>query len=195
MAAEATSSSGYSAAALAAAACSSLALGALVGYRLGQASRRGPSAAKPRLWRCSGSDSDESTPAATPRSVSRTDSARGGNGLYLALLVRADMPMSRQDLAEQAARVVLGQFKKQHKRRDPNLRPWEEGGHRMQVLAVGSQGDMLAHQAAARGLALPTHTYATLSKEQGRGQRSVMAIGPAPAELLDQVTAKLPELL
>lgn len=83
--------------------------------------------------------------------------------------------------------MVLGQFKKQHKRRDPNLRPWEEGGHRMQVLAVGSQGDMLAHQAAARGLALPTHTYATLSKEQGRGQRSVMAIGPAPAELLDQV--------
>lgn len=167
MAAEATSSSGYSAAALAAAACSSLALGALVGYRLGQASRRGPSAAKPRMWRRSGSDSDESTPgaplrslkgcsavccstawapartvalsalrmltsaaqlaclstvqcaplpppnpclpaphptlcaAATPRSVSRTDSARGGNGLYLALLVRADMPMSRQDLAEQ----------------------------------------------------------------------------------------------
>lgn len=88
---------------------------------------------------------------------------------------------------KQAARVVLGQFKKQHKRRDPNLRTWEEGGHRMQVLAVGSQADMLAHQAAARGLALPTHTYATLSKEQGRGQRSVMAIGPAPAELLDQV--------
>ena len=83
--------------------------------------------------------------------------------------------------------MVLGQFKKQHKRRDPNLRPWEEGGHRMQVLAVGSQADMLAHQAAARGLALPTHTYATLSKDQGRGQRSVMAIGPAPAELLDQV--------
>ena len=57
----------------------------------------------------------------------------------------------------------------------------------MQVLAVGSQGEMLEHQAAARGLALPTHTYATLSKEQGRGQRSVMAVGPAPAELLDQV--------
>ncbi len=52
---------------------------------------------------------------------------------------------------------------------------------------MGSQGEMLEHQAAARGLALPTHTYATLSKEQGRGQRSVMAVGPAPAELLDQV--------
>ncbi|KAI7837654.1 hypothetical protein COHA_008516 [Chlorella ohadii] len=195
MATEAAPSSGYSAAALAAAACSSLALGALVGYRLGRAQTRGRSAAAPR-WRRSGSDSDESTPAATPRSVSRTDSARGGgSGLCLALLVRADMPMSRQELAQQAARVVLGQFKKQHKRRDPNLRPWEEGGHRMQVLAVGSQGEMLEHQAAARGLALPTHTYATLSKEQGRGQRSVMAVGPAPAELLDQVTGKLPDLL
>lgn len=59
-----------------------------------------------------------------------------------------------------------------------------------QVLAVGSQGDMLAHQAAARGLALPTHTYATLSKEQGRGPRSVMAIGPAPGEQLDRVSRR-----
>lgn len=39
--------------------------------------------------------------AATPRSVSRTDSARGTPGLALALLVRTDLPMSRHDLAAQ----------------------------------------------------------------------------------------------
>lgn len=66
MATEAAPSSGYSAAALAAAACSSLALGALVGYRLGRAQTRGRSAAAPR-WRRSGSDSDESTPGAPLR--------------------------------------------------------------------------------------------------------------------------------
>lgn len=49
---------------------------------------------------------------------------------HLPHLIQPALPCS------QAARVVLGQFKKQHKRRDPNLRPWEEGGHRMQVLSV-----------------------------------------------------------
>lgn len=38
-----------------------------------------------------------------------------------------------KELAEQSARTVLGLFKKQHKRRDPNLRPWEEGGSRIKV--------------------------------------------------------------
>lgn len=28
---------------------------------------------------------------------------------------------------------MLGLFKKQHKRRDPSLRPWEEGGSRIKV--------------------------------------------------------------
>lgn len=64
MAAEASTPAGYSMAALAAAACSSLALGALLGYRLGQAQGRGRSGAASRPWRRSGSDSDESTPGA-----------------------------------------------------------------------------------------------------------------------------------
>lgn len=156
------------------------------------------------------------------------------------LLVRTDVPMSRPELAAQAARTVLGQFKKQYKRRDQHLRAWEEAGHTIQVCGWGcgwacawrggiwpctnrgaylpachvhslaqlppfapplssslplnlpqvlgcpSQHDMLVQQAAARGAALPTHTFAAMTKE-GRGQRSVMAIGPAPAEQLEQV--------
>lgn len=76
--------------------------------------------------------------AATPRSQSvNGDRGGGGGGLRLALLVRTDVALSRAELAEHAARTVLGQFKKQHKRRDPHLRPWEEGGHRMQVSREG----------------------------------------------------------
>lgn len=95
--------------------------------------------------------------------------------------------MGRAELAQHAARVVLGQFKKCHKRRDPGLHAWEEGGHAMRVLGVGSQADMLLVQAAARTRAIPTHTFAGMSKEEGRGQRTVMAVGPAPADQLDEV--------
>lgn len=219
---------------------------------------------------------------------------------------------------------MLGLFKKQHKRRDPNLRPWEEGGSRIkvswggagpwlpqpvrgrgglragalrgaqagpaalarcpaschsaaptmqlppsplpnrrlppsrspppapQVVAVSSQEDMLAKQAAARAQAIATHTFAGADRankvrQQGAARwqgaaadaglccrgwgapapslqaavwrgggarlvqhecgskapalpapapqvRTVMAIGPAPAEQLDEVLAALPEL-
>lgn len=197
--------------------------------------------------------------------------------------------MSRAELAEQAARVVLGQFKKCHKRRDPALRAWEEGGHRMQVRAGGLRcagcggackgpaatppgacnprlcpakpapplrcrptaclafcaagpggGQPAGHAAAPGGRAhaggercnaqlehaglplvhavcclqsaacvvwcrrrlplalypphpprrlpqIPTHTFAGMSKDEGRGQRSAMVLGPAPCEQLEQV--------
>lgn len=73
-----------------------------------------------------------SAAAATPRSLSRQDSALG-SGLRMVLLVRTDMPLSRPELAQQAARTVLGLFKKQFKRKDPALRPWEEGGNHIKV--------------------------------------------------------------
>jgi peptidyl-tRNA hydrolase len=62
----------------------------------------------------------------------------------------------------------------------------------MQVFGVDSQGDMLLQQAAARALTLPTHTFAgsgRMTKE-----RTVMAIGPGSAEVVDQITGHLREL-
>ena len=57
-----------------------------------------------------------------------------------------------------------------------------------QVLAVTSGDDMLLQQAAARAMAIPTHTYAG---DREAKQRSVMAVGPAPLEQLEQITAHL----
>ena len=45
--------------------------------------------------------------------------------------------------------------------------------------------------AAARGLLVPTHTFAGV---RGQKERSMMAVGPAPNELLAQATAGLREL-
>jgi hypothetical protein len=59
-----------------------------------------------------------------------------------------------------------------------------------QVLGVSSQDDMLLQQAAARALAIPTHTFA----ERLNRQRNLMAIGPAPAEQLEQIMLHLQEL-
>ncbi|KAI3427278.1 hypothetical protein D9Q98_007210 [Chlorella vulgaris] len=138
-------------------------------------------------WRSGGSEN--STPAATPRSRSRQDL---GAGLKLVLLVRTDIPLSQSEVAEHAARAVLGSFKKLYKRRDVNLRPWEESGHRIKVLGVDSQNDMLLQQAAARALTIPTHTFAA---DRVNKPRTVMAIGPAPEEQLAHITGHLRELI
>lgn len=85
---------------LVAAASGSLTLGLLLGYKWGQNSaaaasrkRRGPRLVYgARLGPASGTvdgGSADSTPAATPRALSREDSARGG-GLRIVLLIRTD---------------------------------------------------------------------------------------------------------
>ena len=70
--------------------------------------------------------------AAASSSSDGTSSSTSGP-LAVVLLVRADAELGRGVLAEQAARVVLGMFKKEYKRRNPLLRGWEEGGSRMRV--------------------------------------------------------------
>lgn len=61
-----------------------------------------------------------------------------------------------------------------------------------QVLGVESQHDMLLQQAAARALLIPTHTWA--GADRANKQRTVMAVGPAPAESLDHIMGHLREL-
>ncbi|KAL4426025.1 hypothetical protein ABPG75_010041 [Micractinium tetrahymenae] len=187
---------------LVAAASGSVTLGLLLGYKWGQ--RSAAAAAKKRrvpklvygarLGPAAGTGSGgsaESTPAATPRALSREDSAHGA-GMRMVLLIRTDAALTPKELAEQSARAVLGLFKKQFKRRDPHLRPWEEGGSRIKVVAVSSQEDMLAKQAAARAQAIATHTFA--GADRMNKVRTVMAIGPAPTEQLDDIVAALPEM-
>jgi peptidyl-tRNA hydrolase len=60
------------------------------------------------------------------------------------------------------------------------------------VLGVDSQQDMLLQQAAARALLIPTHTFA--GADRVNKQRTVMAVGPAPAESLDHITGHLRDL-
>lgn len=195
--AQQTQASGYSTAALLLAAGSSALAGLALGYTLAKRELAAAAGARngsrsPNKLRYGvrlssyGGGSADSTPAATPRSLSRQDSALSPGGLRMVLLVRTDLGLSRQEVAEQAARAVLGIFKKQFKRRDPNLRPWEEAGHRIKVLGVGSQADMLQQQAAARSLAIPTHTFA--GSDRALKQRTVMVVGPAPADTLEQMT-------
>ncbi|PSC67208.1 peptidyl-tRNA hydrolase 2 [Micractinium conductrix] len=160
-------------------------LGLALGWRLAQQQAKQQRRSKPRLVYGA-----KLGPAATPRSV--PPAPAHGAGLRMVLLVRTDAALTPKELAEQSARVMLGMFKKQYKRRDPNLRLWEEGGSRIKVIAAASQNDMLMQQSAARALAIPTHTYAGADRESK--QRTVMVIGPAPSGQLEMITQNLPDL-
>lgn len=184
------------------AAGSGLGLGLTLGYKLSSSGRAAPRKSRvPKLTygarlapvaaTASSAGSADSTPAATPRCLSREDSARG-EGLRMLLLVRTDAALTPKELAEQSARVVLGLFKKQFKRRDPNLRLWEEGGHRIRVVAVESQSEIMSKQLAARERAIATHTFA--GNDRVNKMRTVMAIGPAPAEVMDEIVHTLQPL-
>lgn len=123
--------------------------------------------------------------------------APGGTGRYkMALLVRTDLKMDRGKAATQAAHAAVGAFKKLHKRRDPNLRPWEETGSNKVCLRVDTEEEFNSLLARSRAAGLPVHVVvdvvrSSAAPDRHSNPRTVMAVGPAPAEMVTAVTGHL----
>lgn len=127
---------------------------------------------------CSDRQSPSSEGAAAPK-------------LRLGLVVREDTLNHQGRLITQAARTVLGHFKKLYKRKDPILKHWEYGGQHMEVRVALNEDVLEAVQARARSKTIPTHTFAGRPGE--KKERSVIVVGPATDEALSSIISMLPE--
>jgi PTH2 family peptidyl-tRNA hydrolase len=112
------------------------------------------------------------------------------------IVVRADLKMSKGKLAAQAAHAaveaVLEIIDSSHPEWLRWLREWRRLGQKKVVVKVDSEKELLEVYEEARRLGLP----ASLIIDAGRtelppGTKTAVAVGPAPARLVDRVTGKL----
>ena len=110
----------------------------------------------------------------------------------MALVVRTDVGMGKGKVAAQCSHAAVMCYKKALKEAPELVERWEGGGVTKVCLKVDSEEDLLslANQARQAGL-----VYGVV-RDAGRtqisaGTMTVLGLGPAPLEILNQITGHL----
>jgi peptidyl-tRNA hydrolase, PTH2 family len=110
----------------------------------------------------------------------------------MVLVVRTDLGMGVGKVAAQCAHACLGAYEEAMRVDPGTVISWLEDGAAKIVLQVGSEHDLLQLEAQA----IEHGLIHCLIQDAGRtqiaaGSRTVLAIGPAPADKIDTVTRHL----
>lgn len=110
----------------------------------------------------------------------------------MVLLVRTDLGMTKGKAAAQCAHAAVGCYKKAARSAPEVLKKWEYCGQAKVTLKVDSEEAMVQLQSRARARGLVT----SLVRDAGRtqieaGSATVLGIGPAPADVVDEITGHL----
>jgi len=109
------------------------------------------------------------------------------------IVLRADLKMSAGKAAAQAGHAAVSAAEKARAEHRDWWRRWMEEGQRKIVLKVSSEEDLLRIEREAKALNLPTALITDMGlTELKPGTKTSLGIGPAPSELVDRVTGKLP---
>ena len=114
----------------------------------------------------------------------------------MVLLVRTDLKMGKGKMCAQCCHAAVGVYgdilfgkKEQHKKW---LNKWEEEACAKIALKVDSEKELLKLQSEANENGLPNYLIMDAGRTQiESGSKTVVAIGPAPAYLIDKVTKHL----
>lgn len=110
----------------------------------------------------------------------------------LVLCVRTDLKMQRGKIAAQVGHATLGAYKRAERKNPVALRQWENHAQPKIALQIGSeaQAHRLEKEAKARGLV--TYIVYDAGRTQiAAGSMTVLAVGPGPVSLVNQVTGSL----
>merc|ERR1719507_758589 len=110
----------------------------------------------------------------------------------MVLVVRQDLKMGKGKACAQCAHAAVAAYKKARSSRPEILRRWEREGQRKVAVKTESEDDLLTIMATARSLGLVTAIIQDAGRTQiEAGSRTVVAVGPGPEGLVDQVTSHL----
>ncbi|KAK3859228.1 hypothetical protein Pcinc_034633 [Petrolisthes cinctipes] len=116
-----------------------------------------------------------------------------GSGEYkLVLVVRSDLKMGKGKAAAQCSHATLKAYKQLQQKSKRLLRAWEMNGQPKVVVKIDDEGSLLDLASQGREVGLTV----SLIQDAGRtqvtpGSRTVLALGPGPVHLLDQITGHL----
>ncbi|KAJ7139906.1 peptidyl-tRNA hydrolase PTH2-domain-containing protein [Mycena epipterygia] len=110
----------------------------------------------------------------------------------LVLIVRTDLKMTPGKISAQCGHATLACYKALVKRNPQLVKHWERTGQAKIALKATSEKQLLELEALAKSLNLCARSVQDQGLTQvDPGTRTVLAVGPAPVELVNRVTGKL----
>ncbi|XP_077021105.1 peptidyl-tRNA hydrolase 2, mitochondrial [Tamandua tetradactyla] len=133
-------------------------------------------------------------------SVSKSDtdtgneaSILGEHGEYkMILVVRNDLKMGKGKVAAQCCHAAVSAYKQIQRRNPELLKQWEYCGQPKVVVKAPSEETLVELLTHAKMLGLTVSLIQDAGRTQiAPGSRTVLGIGPGPADLIDKVTGHL----
>ncbi|GAB9465866.1 hypothetical protein Gpo141_00003256 [Globisporangium polare] len=110
----------------------------------------------------------------------------------MVLCVRTDLKMGKGKIAAQCCHATLGAYKRAVKRAPKAVRAWEMLGQAKVCLKVDSEEELLSLAAKASAHGLINYVVIDAGRTQiAPDSKTVLGIGPAPIEAINNVTGHL----
>lgn len=120
-------------------------------------------------------------------------SVMGETGNFkMVLVVRNDLKMGKGKVAAQCAHAAVSAYKQVMKRNPELLKQWEYCGQPKVVVKAPDEEVLVQLLCHAKEVGLPVSLIQDAGRTQiAPGSRTVLGVGPGPADLVDQVTGHL----
>ena len=111
--------------------------------------------------------------------------------LKLVLVVRQDLKMGKGKAAAQCCHATLAAYKRAKRKCPDRLKVWEATGQPKITVKCDSEEELMLLMVKARSLDLVSYVVADAGRTQiAPGSHTVLAVGPAPGHLVDQVSSQ-----
>jgi PTH2 family peptidyl-tRNA hydrolase len=119
-----------------------------------------------------------------------SDSLRGE--VKMVLVVRQDLKMGKGKAAAQCAHAAVGAYKQASRKQPSVLKKWERDGQAKITLKADSEEVLEELEAFAKAKNLVTSLIFDAGRTQiAAGSMTVLAVGPGPTDVIDEVTGHL----
>lgn len=130
--------------------------------------------------------------AAMGNSTGETSVMGEGGDFKMVLVVRNDLKMGKGKVAAQCSHAAVSAYKQVQRKNPKLLKHWEYCGQPKVVVKAPDEDTLIDLLGHAKDVGLPVSLIQDAGRTQiAPGSRTVLGVGPGPADLIDRVTGDL----
>lgn len=130
--------------------------------------------------------------AATANGAGEASVMGEGGEFKMILVVRNDLKMGKGKVAAQCSHAAVAAYKQVQRRNPELLKQWEYCGQPKVVVKAPDEDTLINLLGQAREVGLTVSLIQDAGRTQiAPGSRTVLGVGPGPADLIDRVTGDL----
>lgn len=130
--------------------------------------------------------------AATNNGADEASVMGEGGEFKMILVVRNDLKMGKGKVAAQCSHAAVAAYKQVQRRNPELLKQWEYSGQPKVVVKAPDEDSLISLLGQARAVGLTVSLIQDAGRTQiAPGSRTVLGVGPGPADLIDKVTGDL----